>query len=109
MEFEFANNRIHKLCEKDNYAIKELGIACARKLKARFSDIRAATKVTELIVGDPHPLTGNRKGQFSVAIGEGNCIMFIPTNHPTPLIGKDKVDWSQVTQIKIIDIGDYHD
>jgi len=109
MKFEFANNHLEKLCEKENYAVKKIGKACTQKLFARMADIRAATKVKELIVGDPHPLTGKRKGQFSVAIGEGNCIIFIPTNNPTPLIGKDKIDWPLVTKIKIIEIGDYHD
>jgi toxin HigB-1 len=109
MEFEFANKHLQKLYEKESYAVKELGISCARKLKARFSDIQAVNKVTELIAGDPHPLLGKRKGQFSIALGGGNCIMFVPTNRPTPLIGKDKIDWSQVTKIEIIEIGDYHD
>jgi len=109
MEFEFGNNHLQKLCEKENYAIKEIGISCARKLKARISDIQAATKVSELNVGDPHPLSGDRKGQYSISLGGGKCLMFVPTNRPTPLIGKDKIDWSRVTQIKIIEISDYHD
>ena len=72
MKFEFANKHLEKLCEKENYAVKKLGKACAQKLFARMADIRAATKVAELIVGDPHQFTSQTESAPAVSSATGN-------------------------------------
>ena len=38
----------------------QLGDIGARKLKARLSDLEAASHVTDFLTGNPHPLTGDR-------------------------------------------------
>ncbi|MCK4269124.1 MAG: hypothetical protein KAW93_01455 [Methanogenium sp.] len=109
MDLEFANNKIRKLCRNEKSAIRDLGETCSNKLKSRISDILAAETVTDLIAGKPHPLKGKRKGQYSIEISGGKRIIFVPANNPTPLTESEKIDWPNVTKIKIIEIVDYHD
>jgi proteic killer suppression protein len=69
----------------------------------------AAACVTDLIIGHPHPLTGDRAGQFTLVLDGGRRLLF-ETEHDPPARKDDgSLDWSQVTSIRIIFIGDYHD
>ncbi|QSR85599.1 hypothetical protein [Methylacidimicrobium sp. B4] len=52
-------------------ARKKLGNDCARKLKARLGDLGAAQTVAELVAGNPHPLTGDRAGEYAVSRSGG--------------------------------------
>ncbi len=108
MEIKFRDEHLRKMCEDKGYAVKKLGSVCAAKLRIRISDINAAANVRELPSGRPHALEGKRRGQFAVDLYGGVRLILISANQPTPLVGKDNVDWSRVTKIEIIEIGDYH-
>lgn len=86
-----------------------LGDICAKKLRTRLSELETASNVTELIAGSPHPLTGDRLGQFAVSLAGGFRLVFEPGNDPIPRFDDASVDWSKVTIVSIEYIGDYHD
>lgn len=110
MEIDFRNDHLQRLCNETAYAIKKLGSKSAQKLQRRLSDISAASNVLELPnAGRPHALDGKKKGQFAVDLDGAMRLTFISDNQPTPIVGKDNVNWSKVTKIKIIAIEDYHD
>lgn len=87
-------------------AVKELGSDSAEKLKRRYSDLRAARTVGELVHGHPHPLKHDRKGQFALDLAGGKRIVFEPVAPPLP---DDDIDWSRVSEVTIVFLGDYHD
>jgi proteic killer suppression protein len=109
MKITFANSKLQNLCEEENLAKRKLGANCAKKLMSRLADIAAVTYVTQLVTGRPHPLKGNRLGEFAVDLEGGKRLVFKPDNDPTPLTEDGSIDWSQVTAICIVFIGDYHD
>ncbi|MBL1260299.1 MAG: type II toxin-antitoxin system RelE/ParE family toxin [Thiotrichaceae bacterium] len=109
MEIRFKDKKLRRLCEERVVAEKKLGAACARKLRARLSDLEAASVVTELPAGNPHPLKGDRAGQFSLNLAGGWRLVFAPANDPCPRHVDGGIDWSQVTIVSIEYIGDYHD
>jgi toxin HigB-1 len=88
---------------------KKLGDAGARKLRARLADLAAASRVTDLVAGNPHPLKGDRLGQFAVDLTGGWRLVFASANDPVPRRGDASIDWSSVTIVCIEYIGDYHD
>ena len=88
---------------------KKLGDVCARKLRSRLSDLDAAASVAELAAGNPHPLTGDRLGQFALSLAGGWRIVFVPGNDPLPRKPDASIEWKQVTIVIIEFIGDYHD
>lgn len=109
MEIHFKDKKLRELCEKQAVAVKKLGDICARKLRSRLADLTAASRVTELVPGNPHPLTGDRLGQFAVDLAGGRRLVFTPANDPVPLKDDASIDWSAVTIVCIEFIGDYHD
>lgn len=109
MEIRFKDKRVRELCEKQSAAEKKLGAACARKLRTRLSDLEAASRVSDLAAGNPHPLKGDRLGQFALDLAGGVRLVFAPDNDPCPTRPGGGIDWSQVTVVCIEYIGDYHD
>lgn len=109
MDISFKNKRLRELCEKRAVAERYLGAPCARKLRSRLDDLEAADRVTDLIAGNPHPLKGNRAGQFALDLAGGWRLVFAPANDPCPRRADHSIDWSEVTIISIEFIGDYHE
>ena len=90
-------------------AEKKLGAASARKLKVRLVALEAAARVTDLVAGNPHPLKGDRLGQFALDLAGGWRLVFAPAHDPCPTRPDGGIEWSQVTIVSIEYIGDYHD
>jgi toxin HigB-1 len=109
MEITFSDRKLQKLCEQEAVAQRKLGANCARKLKTRLADLAAASSVIELVAGRPHPLKGDRTGEFAVDLEGGKRLVFQPGNEPIPLMEDGSINWSEVTAVCIIFIGDYHD
>lgn len=109
MEILFGDSKLQKLCEQRKMAQKRLGQIGARKLSSRLSDLAAAESVRELVAGRPHPLKGDRAGQFSVDLEGVKRLVFKPANEPLPCNKDRSTNWSKVTRVCIVLIGDYHE
>lgn len=109
MEVRYKDKKIRELCEKQAVAEKKLGAASARKLKVRLVALEAAARVTDLVAGNPHPLKGDRLGQYAIDLAGGWRLVFAPDHDPCPTRPDGSIEWSQVTIISIEYIGDYHD
>lgn len=109
MEITFSDSKLQKLCEQSVIAQKKLGNDCARKLRSRLADLDAASSVQDLVTGRPHPLKGDRLGQFALDLQGGKRLVFEPSNNPIPRKEDGSIHWAKVTEICIIFIGDYHD
>lgn len=109
MEVRYKDKKIRDLCEKQAVAEKKLGAASARKLKVRLVALEAAAKVTDLVAGNPHPLKGDRLGEFALDLAGGWRLVFAPAHDPCPTRPDGSIEWSQVTIVSIEYIGDYHD
>ena len=109
MNINFKNETWKDLCEQENLAQRKLGPKMAKKLRGRLADLMTASSVTELCTGRPHPLTGDRAGQFALDLVHPNRLVFEPDHDPVPRTEDGGIDWSQVTQVCIVWIGDYHD
>ena len=109
MDILFGTAQLEKLCNEEKQAVRKLGNDSARKLRARLTNLEFAANVTELVAGDPHPLVRNRLGQYSVALAGGDRLVFEPAHEPVPRRPDGGIDWSTVTAVRIVFIGDYHD
>ncbi len=109
MEICFKDKKVRELCERKAAAAKKLGDIGACKLQSRLADLMAASRVSDLVAGNPHPLKGDRLGQFALDLAGGWRLVFAPGNKPVPRRDDASVDWSAVTIVCIEFIGDYHD
>jgi proteic killer suppression protein len=54
-------------------------------------------------------LTGDRAGEFALDLEGGRRLVFVADSDPTPVRDDGSIDWSRVTIVRIVFIGDYHD
>ncbi len=89
--------------------MQTLGADCARKLHARIKDLTVAERSHELVAGKPKLLSGDRARQLSIRLDGGRRLVVEPDHDPCPCHENGSIDWSAITDILIVDIGDYHD
>ena len=109
MQITYASKTIQRLCEEDKHQRKHLGEKRAKRLKNRLNELRAVANVTQLQLGRPPPLTGDRVGQFSVDLDGPMRLLFEPTDQPPPTPEAGGIAWKQVSSVRILEIGDTHD
>ena len=108
MILSFATADLEELCNHQRLQDKQLGTA-ARRLRARLAELAAAARVSDLVVGKPHPLSCDRAGQLALTIDGARRLVLEPAHDPVPLLAAGGVDWAQVTAVRIVFVGDYHD
>ena len=109
MDIFFVNDDLEALCSTERLQKKQLGNPGARKLRTRLADLAAAARVSDLVAGRPHPLKGDRVGQFAVDLDGGRRLVFEPAQDPPPFHDDGAIAWDRVTSVRIAYIGDYHD
>lgn len=109
MEIFFLSKDIRKVCEQRRVMGRKLGSASARKLRSRLSDLQAAMNLSEIHTGKPHPLKGDRAGQFAISLHGACRLVFESVDEPVPLSKDGSIAWHEVVKINIVFIGDYHD
>ena len=109
MKISYADDGVETLCKRTKVAVRKLGPESAKKLQRRLAELHAASVVSELSIGRPHPLAYDRAGQFAVDLHKGTRLIFKPTLEPPPLNADGSIDWAQVAEITIIETEDYHD
>ncbi len=108
MEITFANKAIKRLCLEEKHQLKRLGAKRASRLKNRLGELRAVQNVSQLQLGRPHALAGDRAGQFSVDLDGPMRLLFDPTDQPPPALAAGGIDWQQVTSVRLLEIEDTH-
>lgn len=90
MHISFESKRLQKKCSEGARGVRKYGPACARKLRARLSDLEAAESLKQMysLLGTLHPLTGDLKGTFSLDLEHPLRLLFEP-DHDPPLLLED--------------------
>ena len=101
MQVRFKDKKLRELCEKQAVAEKKLGAASARKLKVRLVALEAATCVTDLVAGNPHPLKGDRLGQFALDLAGGWFLPPLTTLVLHALMAVSNGPWSRLLALNI--------
>jgi hypothetical protein len=101
LELAFHSKLIRLICESEDEARNQLGVAVAEILRHRLADMRAATSPKDLVVGRPRV---EGISQMRVDLKDGVTIIF-KANHPSnPVNDANELDWGKVTRIKIMQI-----
>jgi proteic killer suppression protein len=109
MDILFGDDGLERLCREERRMNRKLGTRGARKLRARIKDLRAAESMTEIRYGRPHPLRGRFNGCIGLDLDGGRRLVVEAADDPVPLREDGGIDWSLVTMVRIVFIGDYHD
>ncbi len=105
MNLSFENKDIRLICENEGKAQEKFGNEIASKLKSRLADMRAADSVTDLIAGNPQEIEYERGIAFRIDLSSEECIIFCSVHSKTPVLSNEKIDWHNVSRVKLISIG----
>lgn len=111
MKILFRNRKLFKVCSLEKEMRKAFGLRMATVLGCRLQDLESARNLGTVSRVPPcrcHELTGDRKGQLAVDLVNPHRLIFIPDHDPKPQKDDGGLDWTKVTQILIVEVGDYH-
>ena len=111
MVIYFRTRRLQRICSNANESIKKLGPKMARKLHQRLMELKAASCLADISKIPPprcHPLSGDRDGQLSVDLEHPYRLLFVPANDLISVTQDGGMEWTRVTEIEIVEIGDTH-
>jgi proteic killer suppression protein len=108
----FKTAKLQKECNNEKLMARRFGSKRAVLLKRRLSELVAFTALEDLRnlpQARCHELKGNLKGCLSVDLDHPYRLVFEPAHNPVPKKPDGGLDWSKVTEIKIIGVEDTHD
>ena len=106
LELAFLNKSLRDLCESQLKAERRLGIGIAASLRARLADLWDADTLSDIEAGPPRILDDTPPGRVAIPLGEQTSLVFTANHVAVPRTESGGVDWTGVTRIKIIHIGE---
>lgn len=111
MDILFRTNKLRKQLTNDKKRRQTYGDVCARKIKQRLDDLRAATCLEDVAPPFPgrcHELRGDLSGILAMDAKHPFRILFEPAHESIPAKDDGGLNWLEVTAITIIDVEDHH-
>jgi len=108
----FKNTKLEKELSEEKHLIRKHGSKRAEIIKRRLATMEAADVLDHVRFLPQlrcHELTGNLKGKLSIDLDGPYRLIIEPANDPTPRKQDGGLDWSGVTEIRILGIEDTHE
>lgn len=111
MDILFKDAALARLANDSKLAKRRLGTARASLLRRRLDDLRDAEALETMrnLPGGCHELKGDLAGWLSVDLDGPYRLYFQPAHNPLPSKPDGGLDWTKVTAIEVIEIGNPHD
>ncbi|WP_286742074.1 type II toxin-antitoxin system RelE/ParE family toxin [Aquabacterium sp. UBA2148] len=111
MEVSFAEARLKRACENASERQRRWGDPAAKNIKSRLDDLMAAKSMDDMrqLPGRWEELAGDRAGHFSCRVNKSLRLIVRPTRQPPPSKEDGGLDWSQIDQVTVTEVVDYHD
>jgi hypothetical protein len=104
MEIAFHSRSLRDTCESENMLVRQFGDRVGESIKRRLADLRAATSITDIVVGCPRELPTPVHPTICIDLPDGFRIL-LRSNHVKPPLHPDgRIDWSTVSRIKLMSI-----
>ena len=103
LELSFETRHVRDLCEKSTAAISSFDETVASRLRARISDLGAASSVRDIVAGNPraNPACDN---EMIIDLANSHQIVLCANHAQNPEVSDGGIDWSSVYRIKILRI-----
>lgn len=102
LELSFEEKALRAVCESELEAKSTLGSALAEALKHRLADLRAATSIHDLLVGNLRE--SSTSGTMVLDLADGHQLLFASGHSHTPVTDAGETDWSRVSRVKLLRI-----
>ena len=109
IEIHWSDNKLEKACSHEKTGKLRWG-ANFRILQRRLESLEAAETLADMegVPGHCHALRGDRAGQFAVALWGSYRLIFVVADKPVPRLEDGGIARARVTQIKLVEVVDYH-
>jgi proteic killer suppression protein len=111
IKISWSDRKLEKACTRGAAGQRRWGANHWALLKRRIASLEAASTLQEMagVPGRMHGLHGDRRGQFALCLWGSYRLVFAPDHNPIPTLPDGVgIDQAQVTDIRIIEIVDYH-
>ncbi len=111
MLITFKKSKLQKIFQSEKELRRVYGEVRGKKIQHGMDFLLAASCLEEIPIQKPfrrHELSLNRKGQFAIDIIKNYRLIFEPCNEPLPIKEDGGLDLTKITEIKIIEVEDYH-
>lgn len=110
MEIEYKRKKLKKQLSNAAEIKKAFGIN-AKRISSRLDEIVSCPNLTVLMqipAANCHSLSGERKGEWAVDVSRNFRLIFELNHNPLPKTEDGSINTSLITEIRILEIGDYH-
>jgi len=101
LHLSFATSELREICESAKTAADLLGELAARLLRARLSDIRAASDIREVLVGRPKL---GAHGRVVFSLTDPHQLILVAAVKPIPRDSRKHIDWSAIDAFQVLEI-----
>lgn len=103
MELSFKSKKLRALCERNQEANEQLGEVLARLLHDALAELRAAPSIADIADWENRMKRGKRD-RLLFEFGTKFSISFGPNHINNPVNEDGKVDWGNVSSLKILKV-----
>ncbi len=107
----FEDQGFAKQCNDKSKLVRAQGPNRARKIQLHLDRLKAALTLEDMrnLPGRCHELRKNLANHLSLDLDHPYRLLFIPAHDPIPRKGDGGLDWTQITQVKIVGIRNTHE
>lgn len=100
----FENEQIRQTCESSRSAKRRLGVTVAAQLQVRLADLKALDAASDVIDMGFARLDPSEDTRLVIPLGCEYVLRVAAHHRPEPRSSTGKLDWKNVTRIKILAI-----
>jgi len=110
MIITFADKKLRKYANNNRLAAQKMGDRRAKLYQKRLEDLKDAVSFADLehLPGRFHQLIENRKDQWSCDLDHPYRLIFEPAEDPIPKDKNGKQLLTEIKNLEIIEVTDYH-
>ncbi len=110
MVITFRTIKLRKACNSRDNAQRKWGSRCGKLVLRRLDELKASDNLDQFIMvhSKCHPLKGDRRKQWAAYLEHPFRLTFDISNEPIPLLDDGGLDIKKVTQVRVLDVEDYH-
>ncbi|GAA4421282.1 hypothetical protein GCM10023169_13990 [Georgenia halophila] len=103
MIIAFETKWLREVCEDGAVAVKELGSPAAEALQQRLADLRAAERISDLIVGNPRT-SGAGDATLTITLTDTVDTIWLVNHASPPREEGGRVDWTRTRRVRLCEI-----
>jgi hypothetical protein len=104
IQLSFDTVKLRQICENFVSAKRSLGSLAGKSLHARLADLRASSSPLEMVNMGFAGFRKSSDARIFIYIEGGYAVEAVVSNRPEPRLGDGRLDWNQVSRLKILSI-----